>query len=195
MPGLHPRTFPISRLEVSAVRCCKKRVCLWGRIVIHKAGKIMRYFPLKKFGWIQDKDGSSIFFHSDNFWDGSPDEIEIGQDVIYTPAISRKDGKPFALNIRIVFPELIEAIGTSTRFYGYVTSAVEDKGFGHISPTYSKAQLFFHQNSVMSGDDLEAGQLVSFRVQEDFKGLAAFEVMSEIAAEPEDSEAASMTAG
>jgi cold shock CspA family protein len=144
--------------------------------VIHKTGTIMRYFPQKKFGWIQDKDGSSIFFHSDNFWDGSPDEIEPGQDVIYTPALSRKDSKSFALNIRIVSPELIEAIGTDTRLYGYVTLPAEDKGFGYISPTYSKAQLFFHRNSVMSGDNLETGRLVSFRVTEDFKGLAAIEV-------------------
>lgn len=144
--------------------------------MIHKVGKIMRYFPQKKFGWIEGQDGSSTFFHADNFWDCSPEEIEAGQDVIYSPALSKKESKPFALNIRIVFPELIEAIGTNTRLYGYVTCPIKDKGFGYISPTYSKAQLFFHQNSVMSGDELEVGQLVSFRVQEDLRGLAAFEI-------------------
>ncbi len=102
-----------------------------------------------------------------------------------TIAVSRTDGKPFAREIRIVSPELIEGIGTNTRFYGHVISFTEDKGFGHITPTYSKARLFFHQDLVVNHEDLNAGQLVSFRVREDGKGLVAFAVAPEIETEQE----------
>ncbi|PYU66607.1 MAG: hypothetical protein DMG49_21610, partial [Acidobacteria bacterium] len=80
---------------------------------------------------------------------------------------------------------LIESVGTKTRLYGYVSSPVEDNGFGYISPTYSKARLFFHRNSVVNHEDLKAGQLVSFRVREDFKGLTAFDIALEIEPEQE----------
>ena len=155
--------------------------------MIHKTGQIYKYVAARKFGWIEQEDGSEIFFHADNFWDAPPEEIETGEHVIFTPELSRKDGKPFAREIRIVSPELIESIGNKTRLYGYVSSPVKDNGFGYISPTYSKARLFFHRNAVVNHEDLKAGPLVSFRVREDFNGLAAFDIAPEI--EPEqDSE-------
>ena len=154
-------------------------------IVIHKAGRVSKYRADRKFGWIEQEDGSEIFFHADNFWDAPPEEIEIGEHVIYTPELTRTDGKPFAREIRIVSPELIESIGTNTRLFGYVSSPAKDKGFGYISPTYSKARLFFHRDLVVNHEDLKAGQLVSFRVREDGKGLVAFAVAPEIEAEQE----------
>jgi len=162
--------------------------------VIHKTGQIYKYVAARKFGWIEQEDGSEIFFHADNFWDAPPEEIETGEHVIFTPELSRKDGKPFAREIRIVSPELIESIGTKTRLYGYIDSPAEDKGFGCISPTYSKARLFFHRNSVVNGADLKAGQLVSFCVREDGKGLVAFAVAPEIETEQEGSNEVSPTA-
>ena len=153
--------------------------------MIHKTGTISRYLASRKFGWIEREDGSEIFFHADNFWDVPPDEIEIGECVIYAPELSRKDAKPFAREIRIVSPELIESIGSKTRLYGYVSSPIADKGFGHICPTYSKARLFFHRDLVVNHEDLKAGQLVSFCVREDGKGLVAFAVAPEIETEQE----------
>jgi len=165
-------------------------------IVIHKIGQISRYVAARKFGWIEQEDGSEIFFHADNLWDAPPEEIEIGEHVIYTPELSRKDGKPFAREIRIASPELLECIGTNTRLYGHVFSSIDDKGFGYIRPTYSKARLFFHRKSVVSGEDLDAGRLVSFRVREDGKGLVAFAVAPEIepTQESEGSKEVSVTA-
>jgi cold shock CspA family protein len=164
--------------------------------VIHKTGMVLNYSQDRKFGWIKQEDGSSIFFHSDNFWDAPPDEIEIGEQVMYVPAVSQTNGKSFARGVRIVSPELIESIGTNTRLYGYVHNPAADKGFGYIVPTYSKAQLFFHCHSVVNNEDLTLGQLVSFRVQEDFKGLTAFEIAPEIEAaqEPEGSKEVSIPA-
>jgi cold shock CspA family protein len=164
--------------------------------LIHKTGTVLRYSRDQKFGWIKQEDGASIFFHSDNFWDATPDEIEIGEHVMYVPAINQTNGKSFARGVRIVSPELIENIGRNTRFYGYVHNPAADKGFGYIFPTYSKALLFFHRNSVANGADLQTGQLVSFRVQEDFKGLAALEIIPEVEAvqEPEGSKEVSISA-
>ena len=155
--------------------------------MIHKAGRVSKYRADRKFGWIlpADENEPEIFFHADNFWDAPPEEIEIGEHVIYTPELTRTDGKPFAREIRIVSPELIEGIGTDTRFYGHVISFTEDKGFGHICPTYSKARLFFHRDLVVNHEELDAGQLVSFRVREDGKGLLAFAVAPEIETEQE----------
>ena len=158
--------------------------------MIHKLGHVCSYFPERKFGWIEDQeDGSTIFFHADNYWDASADEIELGEYVLYMPAISRRDGKPFAREIRIVSPELIESLGTSTRFYGYVVAPIQDRGIGYISPTNSKARLFFHRTSVVDREKLETGQPVSFKVKEDGKGLAAFEITAEVEQEdPQDSQ-------
>ena len=153
--------------------------------MIHKVGTVYKYVADRKFGWIEQEDGSEIFFHADNFWDAPPEEIEIGECVIYTPELSRKDAKPFAREIRTASPELLECIGTNTRLYGHVFSSIDDKGFGYIRPTYSKARLFFHRSSVVNGEDLDAGQLVSFRVREDGKGLVAFAVAPEIETEQE----------
>jgi cold shock CspA family protein len=146
--------------------------------MIHTLGRINRYIPERNFGWITQEDGSTIFFHSDNVWNLPPEEIEIGQDVMFVPALSQKGGRPFAREVQIVSPELIEAIGTATRLYGHIGSSAE-RGFGYISPTYSKASLWFHRNSVPSGEELETGQYVSFRVQEDEKSLIAFDVAPE----------------
>jgi len=154
--------------------------------VNHKNGIISKYLADRGFGWIlpADENEPELFFHADNFWDAPPEEIEIGEHIIYTPAVSRNN-KPFARQIRIVSPELIEGIGTNTRFYGHVISSTEDKGFGYICPTYSKARLFFHRDLVVNHEDLKAGQLVSFCVREDGKGLVAFDVAPEIETEQE----------
>jgi cold shock CspA family protein len=145
--------------------------------VIHKTGQIFSYFPTRNFGWIKQEDGTAIFFHSDNVWDITPDEIEIGETVIFHSAVGKTNGKPFARNIQIISPELIEALETKERLYGYVlTSPSGNNGVGFLNPTYSKAKLFFHKNSVVDREDLETGQLVSFQVIEGSKGLAAFEV-------------------
>jgi len=156
-------------------------------IVNHNTGIISQYLADRGFGWILpgDQNEPEIFFHADNFWDAPTEEIELGQDVIYMPAVSRTDGKPFAREIRIVSPELIESVGTDIRLYGYVVSHAADKGFGHICPTYSKARLFFHRDLVVNHEDLKAGQLVSFCVREDGKGLVAFDVAPEIETEQE----------
>lgn len=162
--------------------------------MIHKTGKIFSYRADRNFGWIQQEDGSTIFFHGDNVWDVTPDEIEIGQDVMYLPAVSKTTRKPFARAIQIVSPELIESIGTNTLLYGYVcTSPNGNNGVGFLSPTYSKARLFFHKNSVVNREDLESSQLVSFRIREENKGLVAFEVASVPELQPEDPKELSTT--
>jgi cold shock CspA family protein len=179
--GLSETAFSNARMEVFPLRSLQAWLPLCGRtaVVIHKVGQIFSYFPTRNFGWIKQEDGTAIFFHSDNVWDVPPEEIEIGQTVIFLSAVGKTSGKPFARNIQIVSPELLESIGTDTRLYGYVcTSPSDNNGVGFLNPTYSKARLFFHINSVVNREDLETGQLVSFRIAELTKGLAAFEVSS-----------------
>lgn len=117
------------------------------------------------YNW--SRPGSQLKFYVKNKGDAFRGKLlgMISDD--HTSAVKRK------------FPNLLSKTEVKPTHKGEVQKYFADKGFGFISCTTEKNDIFFHSSNIVSSKDnlsCEAGATVSFNLRKTKKGIAAWNI-------------------
>jgi cold shock CspA family protein/ribosome-associated translation inhibitor RaiA len=64
--------------------------------------RVVRLYPEQDYGFIETPDGQNVYFHRAVVRDDKYDALEVGSEVIYTPADQEGSMGPMASNIQLI---------------------------------------------------------------------------------------------